>query len=935
MTISSESYIKTYSGNGSTTVFAYNFKINDESHLEVIIADDEDNQTTLTLTTHYTVSGVGEDSGGNVTVGDISSITGEAGTELPSGWTISISRVVPLKQLTDLENQGGFYASTHEDAFDYLTMITHQLQEQLDRCLTVSKTSGLTGSSYLTQIQAAQTAAEAAQTAAEAAQTAAETAETNAETAEANAETAEANAETAEANAEDWATETSSIVQSTDYSSKEYAVGTQRRGAANGGSAKDWATYTGGTVDDTDYSAKYYASLAEDYANDISINTFEYTATGSETYVDVSGFTLAQSLDNIMCFIDGVFQEKSSLTRTSDTRLTLGGALTTGQVVEIRSASFNASATSEAAASASAAATSASEAAADAAALDVINAKGSMLQGDASGVPEELTAGSENQVLTMNSSGKAEWKDASSGIVNVAQSSHGFSVLTPVYYDATASEWKAAQANSGETLATHVIISVVDTDNFKLAQLGRFTVSSHGKTVDTTYFTSTTSSGSTVASEPSTGYSNPCFFVVDANTIDVYVGYRPNAIGDGIVSDSEIGLIQDFGGATLPTGFLFCNGQAVSRTTYADLFNVIGTRFGVGDGSTTFNLPIDVNLKTYSVTTSGPSGWSELYSDAIPYVDNEGNWFISGRVAGTLSANGSFNIGLTGITFKNTGYSSEQAVSLYPNATDGFAKAVNNTGNIAYSGGNVTSILITYADVALESKPTFVDDNSTSDYNITKIIRYSPKAALNGDYINGILSLSSDTTLTTSQIQSNKIINVTTGSSSNVTITLPEGTTDITGYPFKIFKADSGTKFVEIARSGSDTIRGSATSIYAIQENEYIELMWNGTEYQLLNDVNRTVSVLIANSGTPSITRTQGGGWTVSLTDNGTGDTSITILTGVFSSTPDAYAQIGGTATYMAMVNDISTTNVDVDTAQRSDGAAADADFFISLIGKK
>ena len=41
----------------------------------------------------------------------------------------------------------------------------------------------------------------------------------------------------------------------------------------------------------------------------------------------------------------------------------------------------------------------------------------------------------------------------------------------------------------------------------------------------------------------------------------------------------------------VPTGWLECNGQAVSRTTYSDLFAAIGTDFGVGDGSTTFNLP--------------------------------------------------------------------------------------------------------------------------------------------------------------------------------------------------------------------------------------------------------------------------------------------------------------------------------------------------------
>lgn len=44
-------------------------------------------------------------------------------------------------------------------------------------------------------------------------------------------------------------------------------------------------------------------------------------------------------------------------------------------------------------------------------------------------------------------------------------------------------------------------------------------------------------------------------------------------------------------GASVPEGYLKCNGANVSRTTYASLFNVIGTRYGVGNGSTTFTLP--------------------------------------------------------------------------------------------------------------------------------------------------------------------------------------------------------------------------------------------------------------------------------------------------------------------------------------------------------
>ena len=52
-----------------------------------------------------------------------------------------------------------------------------------------------------------------------------------------------------------------------------------------------------------------------------------------------------------------------------------------------------------------------------------------------------------------------------------------------------------------------------------------------------------------------------------------------------------VGSIAQFGGATAPTNWLFCNGQAISRETYAELFSVIGTTYGAGDGSTTFNVP--------------------------------------------------------------------------------------------------------------------------------------------------------------------------------------------------------------------------------------------------------------------------------------------------------------------------------------------------------
>jgi microcystin-dependent protein len=51
------------------------------------------------------------------------------------------------------------------------------------------------------------------------------------------------------------------------------------------------------------------------------------------------------------------------------------------------------------------------------------------------------------------------------------------------------------------------------------------------------------------------------------------------------------GVYFPYGGATAPAGYLLCTGGAVSRQVYAALFAVIGTTYGVGDGSTTFNVP--------------------------------------------------------------------------------------------------------------------------------------------------------------------------------------------------------------------------------------------------------------------------------------------------------------------------------------------------------
>lgn len=74
------------------------------------------------------------------------------------------------------------------------------------------------------------------------------------------------------------------------------------------------------------------------------------------------------------------------------------------------------------------------------------------------------------------------------------------------------------------------------------------------------------------------------------------------------------GIIMPFAGTTAPEGYLMCDGSAVSRTAYATLFAVIGTTFGSGDGSTTFNVPDlsgRVPLGVSSAHLLGSTGGSE------------------------------------------------------------------------------------------------------------------------------------------------------------------------------------------------------------------------------------------------------------------------------------------------------------------------------------
>lgn len=124
-----------YACNGSNTVFAYTFKIFADSDLVVKLRDTNGVETTLTLTTDYTVSGAGAAGGGNVTTV----------ATYASGNQLVILRQIPITQLTDYVENDAFLAETHEAAIDRAIMLSQQLDEEVGRAIKMPDSSPLAG----------------------------------------------------------------------------------------------------------------------------------------------------------------------------------------------------------------------------------------------------------------------------------------------------------------------------------------------------------------------------------------------------------------------------------------------------------------------------------------------------------------------------------------------------------------------------------------------------------------------------------------------------------------------------------------------------------------------------------------------------------------------------------------------------------------------
>ena len=127
---------------------------------------------------------------------------------------------------------------------------------------------------------------------------------------------------------------------------------------------------------------------------------------------------------------------------------------------------------------------------------------------------------------------------------DITQSSHGFAVKDAIRHNG--SSWVKAQANATTTLALGIVTAVADSNNFTIAQSGRFELSSHGLTVGQWYYLSSAAAGGLVTTEPD--ISQPIVYVESASFIYVYQ-YRPTNLlinsdgltpGDNTVTSAKI-----------------------------------------------------------------------------------------------------------------------------------------------------------------------------------------------------------------------------------------------------------------------------------------------------------------------------------------------------------------------------------------------------------
>lgn len=584
MTVEAQTPRKAYTYSGTGTPYPVTFTFIDDADLGVIHTSSAGVNTTLTLTSQYTVAG-GAGSTGTITVLD-------ATLDTATGSKLTIYSALGIEQQTDLVDGAAFLPSVLELQFDRNVRVMQQMQEELDRAVKVGVTSGTRPDALLAAIDQAVIDAESAESGAAASASTASSAATASQTAQGLAEAAEAGAVAAR----DAIPAAADILATGDIgvTVEAYDPGILKADTTN--------TLTVG------FTETPLAYTSGDIA--VSAGSLRTVDTAKNLIKSSEDFRTSSEGNPVSAWV------ASNCTVTINAIAAPDGSLTADKLVEDSATTVKARSQIVSVPDNSVVTFSIYAKAAENTQFELYGINGTnyvVARYNLSTVTSTLVSFSGTGVFLGSSivGVGSGWYRCSltyslgAGITAYNNVVRFFDGTTPNYLGNGVNGFYVwgAQAEIGTLTDYQKAGATPETVLGMITGVGRVTLLLTG--------------GGAVAYDA--GYD----FVIGAYDA-TKTGCAVQAVNDGtnqwlffansaglpgwVDGGSPVGTVAHYAGATPPTGWLVRDGSAISRTTYSSLFAVIGTTYGSGDGSTTFNLPDDRNLFDRGVPVGGTVG---------------------------------------------------------------------------------------------------------------------------------------------------------------------------------------------------------------------------------------------------------------------------------------------------------------------------------------